>query len=246
MTVKDTITDWNGYEQRMFEWKGRECVAICPKEAAEGTPWVWRAEFLYAFDFADRELLARGWHIVYVRLSNLYGSPYAVEQMRAFHLFVEDKLRLCHRPAIFGFSRGGLYAFRYAAAYPESVAILYLDAPVLDFNSWPGGNGIGERAPTEWQECLSAYGLNEEDAATYDKQPLDLIGPVAEAGIPILLVAGDADTAVPYAENGAILAERYSLRGGPIEVILKPGVGHHPHSLEDPSPIVAYIEANRL
>jgi len=41
---------------------------------------------------------------------------------------------------------------------------------------------------------------------------------------------------VPVAENTAVLAERYRALGGRIEVILKPGVGHHPHSLEDPAP----------
>ena len=51
----------------------------------------------------------------------------------------------------------------------------------------------------------------------------------------------DADDVVPYAENGAKLARRYRELGGVVEVILKPGVGHHPHSLEDPRPIVDFI-----
>ena len=32
---------------------------------------------------------------------------------------------------------------------------------------------------------------------------------------------------------------------GPIEVIHKPGIGHHPHSLKDPKPIVEFVLANR-
>jgi hypothetical protein len=31
-----------------------------------------------------------------------------------------------------------------------------------------------------------------------------------------------------------------------VELIVKPGVGHHPHSLADPEPIVRYILKNRL
>jgi len=39
---------------------------------------------------------------------------------------------------------------------------------------------------------------------------------------------------------------RYEALGGHVELILKPGVGHHPHSLEDPTPIDSWILANRL
>jgi hypothetical protein len=38
-----------------------------------------------------------------------------------------------------------------------------------------------------------------------------------------------------------ILEERYKAPGGSIEVIRKDGVGHHPHSVKDPQPIVDYV-----
>ena len=43
-----------------FSLNGRDAVLICPDQPAPGMPWVWRAEFLGAFDYADRALLARG------------------------------------------------------------------------------------------------------------------------------------------------------------------------------------------
>ena len=52
---------------------------------------------------------------------------------------------------------------------------------------------------------------------------------------------GDADEVVPYEENTALLAEKYEAAGGKIELIRKEGVGHHPHCLEDPKPIVNFI-----
>ena len=52
---------------------------------------------------------------------------------------------------------------------------------------------------------------------------------------------GDADVAVPVAENTAILEARYKKLGGSIQVIHKPGVGHHPHSLKDPASLVKFI-----
>jgi hypothetical protein len=47
---------------------------------------------------------------------------------------------------------------------------------------------------------------------------------------------------VPIEENAAIAEERYRKLGGTVELIRKPGVGHHPHGLDDPSPVVAFIE----
>ena len=76
-----------------------------------------------------------------------------------------------------------------------------------------------------------AYGLN----------PVDNLKPLALAKIPILGVCGDADTGVPPAENIQLVERRYREMGGEIKVIVKPGVGHHPHSLPDPKPIVDFI-----
>jgi len=64
--------------------------------------------------------------------------------------------------------------------------------------------------------------------------PLDRIEPVVRAGIPIFGVSGDADESVPYEENLAVLVKKYRAAGGLIEVIIKPGGKHHPHSLTEP------------
>ena len=39
----------------------------------------------------------------------------------------------------------------------------------------------------------------------------------------------------------ALVAERYRQLGGSITLIPKRGVGHHPHGLDDPKPIVDFI-----
>ena len=71
--------------------------------------------------------------------------------------------------------------------------------------------------------------------------PLNNLKAIAEAKIPIIAVAGDADDVVPIDENILILEKRYRELGGSIQVIVKPGVGHHPHSLTDPTPVVTFL-----
>jgi pimeloyl-ACP methyl ester carboxylesterase len=137
-------------------------------------------------------------------------------------------------------SRGGLFAFNWAALRPANVAGLYVDAPVCDFKSWPGGKGKGPGSPGDWQNLLKVYGFTEEQALAYDKNPVDNLAPLAKAGIPILAVIGDADEAVPVSENIDIVEKRYQELGGKIKVIRKPGCKHHPHSLVDPKPIVDF------
>ncbi len=86
--------------------------------------------------------------------------------------------------------------------------------------------------------------MTEEQALKAACNPIDLLEPLARAKVPLLHVVGDADEVVPVAENTAILDERYKALGGSIQVIHKPGVGHHPHSLKDPAPIVEFILAS--
>lgn len=132
----------------------------------------------------------------------------------------------------------------YAARNPQTISTLYLDAPVMDITSWPGGYGASERYTKEWEECREVYHLTDENALEFRENPLDKMGKLLSAGVKIMLVAGAMDHVVPYKENGAKLAAYYEEHGGPIKVIVKPDCDHHPHSLEDPTPVVTYIMEN--
>ena len=232
-----TQTEWHGYERLDFVVAGQLAILIVPKESAPGRPWVWRAEW-----FGDRhgpqvglELLKRGWHYAYVNASDRYGSPEAMRIFDAFYRLLTTDYALAPKVVIEGFSRGGLYAFNFAADYPARVSALYLDAPALDLKSWPGYN------TPRWPEVAMHYGLTLEQMETAKVSPLDRIEPVVQAGIPIIGVSGDADPIVKFEENLAVLEKHYRAAGGTIEVIIKPGGKHHPHSLPDPTPIVEFI-----
>jgi pimeloyl-ACP methyl ester carboxylesterase len=186
-------------------------------------------------------LLAAGFHHAYIDVGNSFGSPAAVATLAAFR---DDLVRrgLAPRAALIGISRGGLYAHRYAAEHPAHVAVIYGDAAVCDFKSWPGGKGKGKGSPGDWTACLAAYEFpNEAAALAYTGNPVDALEPLAKAGIALVHVVGDADDVVPPAENGLVVAERYGKLGGTIELIHKPGCGHHPHGLDDPAPVVDFI-----
>jgi len=235
-------SSWHGFQQQCFVVDGRNCLLVVPAVVAPGRPWIWRTEFFGHEPQADLVLLTNGFHVAYMDVQNLYGAPVALDHMDCFYDHLTGKFQLSPKAVLEGFSRGGLFAYNWAARHPERVACLYVDAPVCDFKSWPAGWGKGRGSKGDWEKCKQVYGLtDDEQARAYKLNPVDNLAPLAQAHVPILSVCGDADDVVPMPENTLLVQQRYEKLGGEIKVITKPGVGHHPHSLKDPAPIVEFV-----
>mgnify|MGYP000004329114 CR=1 FL=1 len=238
------VTDvWRGFKRHTFVVDGCTAWVVEPRVAAPGKPWTWCMEFPDAF--TDRtgvpQLLERGFHHVYIKVGNTFGSPAALRHFDVFYRTLMER-GLAKKAVLIGISRGGLYAYNWAALNPEKVAAIYGDAPVGDFKSWPGGKGSGKGSPKDWTALLSHYGfLTDSEALAYARNPVDVLATLARAKIPLLHVVGDADEVVPVAENTAVIERRYRELGGHMVVLHKPGVGHHPHGLDDSTPVVNFI-----
>jgi dienelactone hydrolase len=239
--------NWNGFESYEFEVGKRPCRVVIPKEVVAGRPWVWRAVFWGHEPQTEIALLNKGYYVAFISCSDLLGSPQHLKERDEFYNFLTKQHGFSKKPVLIGMSRGGFCALRWAIANPAQVSCLYIDAPVCDLKSWPGGKGKGKGSSGDWQQVLKLYHFNEEEEALrFNGNPVDAVAlkPLAEQKVPILSVCGDSDDVVPYEENTEILAERYKSMNASIEVILKPGIGHHPHSLKDPTPIVEFILKN--
>jgi SSS family solute:Na+ symporter len=232
---------WEGYRCERFVLDGRDCLLVQPDVPMRSNPWIWRPEFFGAFPALDLALLEAGFRVAYIDVQNMYGAPVGMRYMDRLYAHLTETLGLSKRCVLEGFSRGALFALNWAALHPQSVACLYLDAPVCDFKSWPAGKGRAQGSVDDWQRLKQAYALSEEQALAYSSNPIDSLAPIAAAGIPVIAVYGDADTGLPPEENILLLQSRYRALGGDITVIAKPGVGHHPHSLSDPTPLSRFI-----
>jgi lysophospholipase L1-like esterase/pimeloyl-ACP methyl ester carboxylesterase len=239
----EKVDAWHGYQRRVFTVDGCEAWIIAPKQPAAGNPWTWCLEFPDAFPERTGvfQLLEKGYYHLHIVVGNTFGCPEAVKHFDAFYQAITAR-GLAKKGALIGISRGGLYAYNWAARNPDKVVCVYGDAPVCDFKSWPGGKGKGKGSPGDWAALIKAYGFKDEaEALAYKQNPVDELAPLAKAEIPLIHVVGDADDVVPVVENTQILEERYQALGGKVVVIHKPGVGHHPHGLDDPSPVVKLI-----
>jgi lysophospholipase L1-like esterase/pimeloyl-ACP methyl ester carboxylesterase len=238
----DTIPfNYYGFQGYDFTFRNRNAKIVVPKQIAPGHPWVWRARFWGHEPQTEIALLERGFHIVYCDVSELFGNDEALSIWDSYYQFLIHA-GLSRKAVMEGMSRGGYYIYRWTAAYPDRVAAVYADAPVLDIKSWPGGKGKGEASPENWSIFLKDFKLTtEEEALHFKGNPIDQTDQIVKSGAPLLHVVGDADNIVPVAENTSLFEQKIKAAGGSIKVIHKPGVSHHPHSLQNPQPIVDFI-----
>ncbi len=232
---------WNGWQKQEFEISGRNAFLILPTKSAPGNPWIWRTEFFGHEPQADLALLAKGFHVAYIDVQNLYGAPVAMDAMDAMYQHVTSEFKLSSKTVLEGFSRGGLFALNWAAKNPGKVACIYNDAPVCDFKSWPGGKGHGRGSPGDWERLQNAYALSEAELLTSKLNPIEQLDVLVSAKIPLLHVCGATDDVVPMDENSLVVKQRYDSLGGEMKLIAKPHCNHHPHSLQDPARIVNFV-----
>ncbi|MDE0840307.1 MAG: prolyl oligopeptidase family serine peptidase [Kiritimatiellae bacterium] len=222
--------EWHGFT--IYTHQGRKVVL--PKQAAPGRPWVLRARFWGHEPQFDIAMLNKGYHLAYCNIGGLFGNPEAVARWDAFYTELTQKHGFSSKVVLEGFSRGGLVVYNWACANTGKVAAIYGDAAVMDMKSWPGVSHAGMRRAYHFQ--------TEDDVRAFTGNPIDNLAPLAKAGIPIIHVVGDADETVPVLENSGLAQKRYRESGGVFDLIHKPDCRHHPHSLKDPAPLVAFIE----
>ncbi|XOV93292.1 MAG: alpha/beta hydrolase family protein [Bacteroidota bacterium] len=232
---------FHGYALKVFQFEGHEAKIVFPKEQNENSYWIWRARFWGHEPQTDIALLELGFHVVYVDVANMFGNEEAVVLWDHFYDYCVKEYDLNPKVVLEGMSRGGLIIYNWASRNTDKVFSIYADAPVCDIKSWPGGMYEGKGSQEAWEICLKAYGLDSASVWDFKDLPIYNCVKVAQAGIPVIHVYGDSDEVVPHKENTAILAKNFKEAGGTIELIEKEGVGHHPHSLEDPKPIVDFI-----
>jgi len=228
---------WFGYDRTVFVFDGEEAWVVEPKDEAAGRPWCWTMEWpgAYAKRTASVVLLAKGYHHVTLRPGEYKDGKFVsrpgnmtdvrVKRSRAFQKFLVDRLGFAPKANLIGMSWGGFYSVRYAAANPDAVGHVYLDAPLLDFSSLTGWN---------LKKVYRTYGIIDEkyDGANDSRQPVNQAAPIAKAGIPVLLLYGGKDGVVPPAKNCELFARRFREAGGKITVERRGEYGHHPHGLE--------------
>ncbi|WP_404306761.1 alpha/beta fold hydrolase [Neorhodopirellula lusitana] len=239
LETKPKSSLFQGFTQHEFQLDGAACKLVSPATPAPTAPWIWRARFWGHQPQLDVALLNQGWHVCYCDIADLFGNDAAVDRWNQFYE-LSQQIGLNPKPVLEGMSRGGLIVMRWASVNPDHVSGIYVDNAVMDIRSWPGGKGKGIGGPRTWKTCLAAYQMTDEETEAIDDGPLHRLAGLAKAGVPIFAMINEADNVVPPSENSDLLVKRYRELGGTITELRRPGLGHHPHSLKDPAPLVEF------
>jgi pimeloyl-ACP methyl ester carboxylesterase len=121
------------------------------------------------------------------------------------------------KPIVLGQSRGGLVAFGWAMRHPDKTGAVV--------GIYPRSNLA---AKGNLPVTLADYEMTEPQLQARMKEfnPIDNLDAMLKAKLPIFIVHGDVDKAVPIKEHTLLLKERYEAGGGPITVKIIPGEGH--------------------
>ena len=236
------MNTWNGFICESFTFEEKQAYVVLPNINTNGV-LALKTEYWDAFPNAiEIPLLNAGFKLCYIENNNRWGITEDLERKARFVRFVQEKYKLKDKCVPIGMSCGGLIAIKFAAAYPELVSCMYLDAPVLNYMSCPCGFGIGNSLNVDYSEILNALSLDSiSELIAYRDMPLDKIPKLVEERIPAVIVAGDSDLVVPFVENGVFLKRAYEAAEIDIEVYMKPGCEHHPHGLDDPTAPLQFI-----
>ncbi|MBQ7075820.1 MAG: alpha/beta fold hydrolase [Clostridia bacterium] len=212
-------------------------VVICHPEKPNGK-WALKTEYFDAFPEVQNKLLDMGYYVAHIVNKTRWHHPSDTDARAQLADYMTKRFGVSKKCVIIGMSCGGMQGIYFASKYPELVSCMYLDAPVVNLLSCPAGFGKGMSIFDEFHQHT---GMELTELLGYRNHPLDHLPNLVKHNIPVILVSGDADTVVPFDENGKYLKDIYEKNNCIIETIIKKGGDHHPHSLPDNTPIIDFI-----
>ncbi len=236
IAAKYQVTGWDmwyGYRRIYFNFKGHTaCVTEPSVEPAQGRPWTWTMQWWEAF--VDRSgvlpLLKAGYHHVWIDGFEYRGDDEGLKLFSDFQDFLVSDLGFAKKTRLIGMSWGGFFSTRYAAAYPDKVAKIYLDAPLLNLDALNGRAAT----PTEDAKRIGPWAFKRPEAGwlSSPEMPVNMAEKIAAQKIPVLLLYGGQDHTVDPKVSCELFARRFKEAGGKIEIENRTAFGHHPHGLD--------------
>lgn len=234
---------WHGFDAEEFEFEGKRAILVFPDKASSQKDWLLKTEYWDAFPEREIDLINRGFHLAYMENETRFATYSDCARKARFAEFLAEKYALREVCVPVGMSCGGAHAVNFAGFFPEKVACLFLEAPVMNFCSYPARLGDSDCEKVWENEFVKAYpGITRATLLNFDNHPIGKIAVLKEHDIPIVMMYGTEDKTVPYRDNGKLLELEYA-NDSNLLVIPRPAQGHHPHGyMHDPAPLLDFIE----
>ncbi|MBE7023179.1 MAG: alpha/beta hydrolase [Ruminococcaceae bacterium] len=235
---------FHGFKMEEFDFEDTKGIVVFPDVTANNKI-VFKTEYWGAFPDLEIEFLKRGFHLVHIQNKTRLANKNDCERKARFIELVSQKYSLDKKCILVGMSCGGAQAVNFAGYYPQYVACMMIDAPVLNFLDFPGR--FGEYEPIWESEFKEAYpNVKRSDIFTLEENPINRAPKLIEERIPIVMLYGTEDKTVDYLSNGRLLEEAYSENMELLTVIPRNFQGHHPHGLMGREEYLADIVISKL
>ena len=221
-----SLTAQSDRTDERFEIAGHKAFLIQPNQdlPEEGKPWVWYAPTFDkrlpggAEEWMFKQWLAEGISIAGVDVGESYGSPTGREVFQQLYLELTGNRGYSKKPVLLARSRGGLMLYSWATEYPQNVGGIAGIYPVTDFSSYPG-----------LKRASGAYKMTPEELEKEAKElnPVERVGSLIQAKVPVFHIHGDSDKVVPHTPNSVRIKKQYDAAGAPMELEVVPGQGHN-------------------
>lgn len=224
---------WYGFECEEFSFEGHDATVVFPKVEPVGKIAI-KVEYWNAFPDVEIKLLERGYYVVGVDNISRFATKEDCDIKARFLEYIAKEYGIKGKCVPVGMSCGGAHALRFAGFYPELVSCVFIDAPVLNYCSFPGKIG-NEDCEGVWErEFIKAYpGIKRYQLLNFPEHPINMADVLIENKIPVIMVYGAEDKTVIYEENGKLLEDAFD--GTDLLKTICVGCrGHHPHGMIDP------------
>lgn len=209
----------------IFLVQGHPAFVIPPptKSTNSSIPWVWYAPTLRGLPSdAEKWMFERftqaGIAIAGIDVGESYGSPDGCALYSALYEELTQQRGFAPKAVLLGRSRGGLMTLAWAVENADKVAGFAGIYPVCNIASYPGV-----------AKASGAYRMTAEELSVRltEHNPIDRLGALAKAGVPLFAIHGDSDKTVPLEANSGEMRKRYETLGGQMQLIVPPGQGHN-------------------
>lgn len=245
---KQTKNEWKGYKIHEYKIDHFTIQVVEPQSPLKKKPWVMSiGEVGDGFHWEiNEQILNSGAYIVAIDSYNTYGSDYGLALMDSLYAIAITQYDLPKKCTLFGVSRAGLSVYNWAHRYPNRVAAIYCEGPVMDFKTWPMS---WEPSRSNWEELKNLYGFKSDtEAKAYKGNPIDNLEVVASHKIPIRHVISRTDEhdilIVPIDSNTIKAQRKLKALEHHLEVITIPEGMIPPYSFDRES--VEFMISNAL
>ena len=212
------------YSPEEFTVGQSKCFLLDANSSNKEKPWVWYAPTLPrhpdpSHTWYVEKLIEQGISFAGCDQGEVRGSPESILRFSDFYNEMVSR-GYSTKPVLLGQSRGGLMMLSWAVRNPNKLAAYAGIYPVQNLRSWPIKRSLSA--------TLVDFGMDKKTfmESMEEYNPINHLGEMAKAKVPIFIVHGDSDRFVPIEENSEIVINRFRKLGGKAEVKVVPGMGH--------------------